>query len=353
MLLLFAIGCNDNNTEEISKNTNDTLANLPNEELDAEQNEFFITNLREDHYSSEAYKNKLTEELVIAIKYRSSNANLTEIQKLIDDGANVNVKSDLGIPLIAYAVYNSSNTDLKKIEILLKNGANPNAVGSGESIKSALTYAAEYNKVGALNLLFSYGVEIKNADGLRALNLACLYGNIEIVQILLEKGLNPNSHFVSNITIANPEEGKIFYNFGKLEIETLGKTPLMFATQLGKVDIMRLLLLKGADVNAKEKNGWTPLIFSMNGNYEKFQIIIENGGNLMTLDNKNWTPLMWATMNAKPEMVEYLITNRVDVNVKNTDNQTALSIIEEKINEWGAGINYIEIKKMLIDAGAK
>ena len=38
-----------------------------------------------------------------------------------------------------------------------------------------------------------------------------------------------------------------------------GNTALMMAANRGAIDVVRMLIAAGADVNAKAKDGWTPL----------------------------------------------------------------------------------------------
>ncbi len=61
-----------------------------------------------------------------------------------------------------------------------------------------------------------------------------------------------------------------------------GETPLMFAAFYGKTEIVKLLIEKGADVNAREFMGWTPLLFAARkGHTEIARILIENGADVM------------------------------------------------------------------------
>jgi len=85
---------------------------------------------------------------------------------------------------------------------------------------------------------------------------------------------------------------------------------LMYAAMWGNIDIAEMLILKKAQVNARDNLGMTPLIFALRGNHK--------------------------------DMIEYLISHGADVNVKDKLRRTALSYAKTE-----------EIRKMLIEAGAK
>src|ERR1017187_4888420 len=42
-----------------------------------------------------------------------------------------------------------------------------------------------------------------------------------------------------------------------------GWTPLMLAADKGKLEVVKILLDRGADVNAKDADGWTPLMLAV------------------------------------------------------------------------------------------
>jgi hypothetical protein len=93
---------------------------------------------------------------------------------------------------------------------------------------------------------------------------AALYAGADCIQLLLDRGANPN---VSNAAGATPLMWAI-PNFAKVKAlvehgadvnarsRILQRTPLLVAASYpGSVEILRLLLSKGADLHAKDRNG--------------------------------------------------------------------------------------------------
>ena len=68
----------------------------------------------------------------------------------------------------------------------------------------------------------------------------------------------------------------------------------MHAAWFGHIDVMRILIDKGADVNAKNKNGATALILAADkGNAEIVSFLIDKGADVNAKDG-NGTALMLA-----------------------------------------------------------
>jgi len=103
----------------------------------------------------------------------------------------------------------------------------------------------------------------KDADGNPALMLAELFGGVDSVKLLLDRGADPN---VANAAGATPLMWAI-PNFAKVKLlvehgadvnarSNLERTPLLVAASFpGTVEILQLLLSKGADIHAKDKSG--------------------------------------------------------------------------------------------------
>ena len=110
--------------------------------------------------------------------------------------------------------------------------------------------------------------------------LAALNGKLELVRYLTQKGADVNIRNANN------------------------DTALYLAAASGSVDIIKLPLDKGMSVNLTNSNDRTPLHVSATlGNLEATKSFVEAGAGL---NNTNDTPLMLAEERGKSEVVHYL-----------------------------------------------
>ncbi|GHU89391.1 hypothetical protein FACS189476_08280 [Spirochaetia bacterium] len=71
---------------------------------------------------------------------------------------------------------------------------------------------------------------------------------------------------------------------------------------------MRLLLNSGAEVNACNDYGWTPLVFAVsNGNAASLQVLLDTGADIRVRDNEGNTALDWAQIWGKESSPAYAI----------------------------------------------
>ncbi|KAH8592638.1 ankyrin repeat-containing domain protein, partial [Bisporella sp. PMI_857] len=90
-----------------------------------------------------------------------------------------------------------------------------------------------------------------------------------------------------------------------------GWTPLNSACDSGHLEIVQLLLEKGADLAVANKSGWTPLNSACDsGHLEIVQLLLEKGADLAVANKSGWTPLHAACNSGHLEVVR-LITSRM------------------------------------------
>ena len=166
-------------------------------------------------------------------------------------------------------------------------------------------------------------------------------------------------------------------------------TPLTLAS-IGGYEIVKLLIEHGADINAKNNNGWTALMWALVSNNAEYleiiKLLVENGANINTKNNNGDTALIIASRYTwRLKAVKYLVGNGADINAKNNNNETSLmhasynghlelvkylvengAYINEKDNESNTALSWAkeesfmkgeeeknEIIKILMEAGAK
>jgi len=86
-----------------------------------------------------------------------------------------------------------------------------------------------------------------------------------------------------------------------------GSTPLMIASEKGDGEMARVLLKNGAEPNASDINGYTALMFaSYSGNLEIVKLLVAGGADVNTRDQDGWTALMFASVEKKTDVVDFL-----------------------------------------------
>jgi len=118
-------------------------------------------------------------------------------------------------------------------------------------------------------------------------------------------------------------------------------------------NIAMMLIRKGADVNARNDNGVTPLHRAVEvDDIELFEMLLSApGADINALGMDGGTPLHSAALEAEVNMVKFLLDNGADVNARNEDGETSLAVIEEWVAEWGEEEDDAAVIRMLRAAG--
>ncbi|KAF3256424.1 hypothetical protein TWF192_001849 [Orbilia oligospora] len=231
------------------------------------------------------------------LSYAAEVGHKKAVNILLDRGANIDtvVGSGMRTPLsyaaasghgiitpLIHAAYGGHEAALV---VLLKNGAKTVASSSGEP---ALAYAAAKERVKAVKLLLDHETDPNLYDkwGLTPLLEAALVGNLEIVNILLERGANTEFRSISTSSSST----------------IAGRTPLSFAAESGNKLLIELLLGKGEELDSR--------------------------------DDKGRTPLMHAARNCKPEVVIQLLESGANPLIENNYGKTALSYAKRMVESF-------------------
>ena len=148
--------------------------------------------------------------------------------------------------------------DEVRVKAALKAGANVNVTAEVDEYMSPLIWAATCDQSQTVDLLFDHGADATVAAnayppernsaiiGHTALIAAAYYANVEIVDVLLKRGANVNAqeYAIRDTTVENPR---------KLPWDT----PLLAA---GGIRTAEMLLDRGADPNARKWDGTSALM---------------------------------------------------------------------------------------------
>ena len=104
-----------------------------------------------------------------------------------------------------------------------------------------------------------------------------------------------------------------------------GRTPLMEACRRCRANVVTFLIEHGAEVNARDQSGRTPLMEACKhcrANVVTF--LIEHGAEVNARDQSGHTPLMEACSHGEESAVTFLIEHGADVDPQDNDEETAL-----------------------------
>ncbi|KAM7220562.1 Ankyrin repeat-containing domain protein [Rhypophila decipiens] len=206
-----------------------------------------------------------------------------------------------------------------------KEGANPNWTDIHGT--TALMRAAGWaDSKECVRALFDAGADAsaRQHDGLTALSFACQYGNHEVVELLLERGTDPEIEDASSgmsplcwaarhghVTVAqlllNTCDGRISKDHEK----RYRSYCLEWAAENGNTEMAEQLLEEGADVNIRDSLQMTPLHLSIrNGHTVISEILLDRGADIEARDDdkSGETPIMWAIERNRPKLVEFFIS---------------------------------------------
>ena len=191
------------------------------------------------------------------------------------------------------------------------------------------------------SLLIDRGADVsalcEDENEFDALMMACADGRTAVVELLLDRGANVNNRYA-----IPSSRGKIG-----------NQTALSMASNRGHLDVCRLLISRGADMEVAADSGYTALMWALvNGASEDAaELLLDSGANPDpgTLPAEEWseaktTPLILATSNGLSGIALRLIEAKVNLDAQDGSGSTALKHASRN------GLD--SVVKALIDKGA-
>ena len=248
------------------------------------------------------------------LMFAAAFGSMEAMKLLISNGADAKAESEAGVTALHWCT-----GDVSKVRLLLDHGADVNKV-SRLGRTPLLVAAGTYGTLETVKLLLQKGAEINLTDslGFTPLNAAANVDNAAIAKLLIEKGANLEA---------------------KTSIGQAG-TALMGAAHNGNLELTRLLLAHHPDLNAisaksdgNVKNGpvlvgnLTALHFAVaNGNVEEVKLLLDAGAPVDPRDVRGMTPLMVAVATDRPnaDVVRMLLAKGADTSIRSNLGESAV-----------------------------
>ena len=120
-------------------------------------------------------------------------------------------------------------------------------------------------------------------------------------------------------------------NAALLQTAEEDNTALIRAACLGKTEVVRQLLDRGADIEAKDKDGETALIrAACLGEAEVVKLLIERDANIEAKGRHGYTALMVSAINGRIGIIKILLAAGANMGAKNENGETALILAERQ-----------------------
>ena len=178
----------------------------------------------------------------------------------------------------------------------------------GFGIHSSLQRACVGKHVEVMKLLIEGGadVDVEGTNKYGLLFTACRSGKSEVVRLLVEAGSGSGT----------AKDGGVWAN------------GLRRAAGRGHVDVVRLLVDTGVEVECVDGDGKTALCSaSRGGRVDVVRALVgEGGADVNKAGRGGWTPLMWASLEGKEDAVRVLLELGADVGVREDEGETALDV---------------------------
>lgn len=170
-------------------------------------------------------------------------------------------------------------------------------------LDSVLNWSIQNGTKRDVEALLAAGARIEGSDelGLRPLGFAAGTGKLDITKLLIKGGANVDAGSLHDIR-----------DSAGGHMTTKGDRAIHFAAQNGKTVILRELLRAGADPNCPNEKGVTPLMAACRttlavGTAEARELL-EKGADPALIDEEGWTALHWAAHRGHHDVIDMLLS---------------------------------------------
>lgn len=238
-----------------------------------------------------------------ALHYAARSGASDAIHVLLDAGATVNGRLNSGASPLMLAIINAH---WELAAALVEKGADVNDAGMGYTPLHQLVWS--YHP----NVVYMPPGPVPTGK-LTAMDLA---------KILLDHNADPNARMTRN-----PPDGY------RTSMNRIGATPLLMAARVPDLELMRLLLARGADPELKTKDNTTLLIVASGYGWQAgespeakpgalldaVKLALELGGDVNEANDRGYTPLHCSVIRESNELIQFLVDRGANLHAKTAE----------------------------------
>uniref|UniRef100_A0A8C2ZA04 Euchromatic histone-lysine N-methyltransferase 2 n=1 Tax=Cyclopterus lumpus TaxID=8103 RepID=A0A8C2ZA04_CYCLU len=214
--------------------------------------------------------------------------------------------------------------EVQRVLLMLMEGIDPTYQPDSQNRRSALHAAAQRGLLEVCYILVQAGAQVDAQDkDLRTPLLEAIINNhIEVAHYLIQNGA----------TVYHVEED--------------GYTGLHHAAKLGNLEIVNMLLETGqVDVNAQDNGGWTPIIWSAEHKHvDVIKVLLNRGADVTISDKELNVCLHWAAYAGNVDIAELVLNSGCSLASVNMHGDTPLHIAARE--------GYLECVTLFLSRGA-
>jgi ankyrin repeat protein len=223
----------------------------------------------------------------------ASGRRLEAARYLLDHGADLDLRDQLGWSPLHVACSGSPGDSCVPELVILFLDRRADVASRAKSGITPLVLGAVSSDSAVVAILLARGARPESAkpDGYSALRSAVETSVPAIARMLLRRGADPNERY-------NPPRSE----------RLLHRT-----VYHDSIDVARVLLEFGADVDPRDDNGLTPLhMAARDGNVEMIRLLLDRGAQIEARNKWKWTPLHFAASQKQLEAARALVERGAD-----------------------------------------
>ncbi|MEZ4970169.1 MAG: ankyrin repeat domain-containing protein [Flavobacteriaceae bacterium] len=273
--------------------------------------------------------NKRTHDSRTYLFWAASRGDLDVMKYLVEKGAKLDLKDSHGYSVTQFTAA-GGQTDTKIYDFLIENGADLKNEKDHDGRNALLVAAPRSKNLDLIDYFVGKGLSLESIDahGNGIFNITAQGGNIEILKVLVARGVSTKKNSNTN------------------------ENAILFASRGGRgssngMEVFKYLEGLGLDANITSKSGVTPLhnLSHSSDDLAIYQYFIDKGVNPNAVDQEGNTPLLNAISRNKLKVIKFLSEKTSDINHTNNEGHSALTLAVQD--------NTSEVVDYLISKGAK